>query len=161
VATDLLGDFDGHLGSDFYGGYTRYAGQHQRCWAHLLRALHTLKEEQAMDAGVVGWALVMRVLYDDAQAALNGPPLAVVLRTKLARQLEAQAFRLGVRYAGVTGHPCRALARRLLRHQGELFEFVRVPELSADNNAASMPSTSASLCCTVLYPKSEHVLVNR
>ena len=101
VATELLGDFEGHLGSDFYGG-----------------------------------AQAVRVLYDDAQAALDGPPLPAALRTKLARQLEAQAFRLGVRYAGIKGHPCRALARRLLRHQGELFEFVRVPGLSADNNAA-------------------------
>jgi len=47
-----------------------------------------------------------------------------------------QAFRLGVVYAGVKGHPCQALARRLLRHQGELFEFVRVPGLDADNNRA-------------------------
>jgi len=136
VATELLGDFEGHLGSAFYGGYNRYAGQHQRCWAHLLRDLHTLKEVHATDAGVVGWAQAVRVLYDDAQAALDGPPLPAALRTKLARQLEAQAFRLGVRYAGIKGHPCRALARRLLRHQGELFEFVRVPGLSADNNAA-------------------------
>jgi transposase len=136
VATDLLGDFEGHLGSDFYGGYNRYAGQHQRCWAHLLRDLHTLKENHAPDAGVVGWAQAVRALYDDAQAALDGPPLSATLRTKLARQLEAQAFRLGVRFAGVRGHPCRALARRLLRHQGELFEFVRVAGLTADNNAA-------------------------
>jgi hypothetical protein len=62
VATDLLGHFNGHLGSDFYGGYNRCAGQHQRCWAHLLRDLHTLKEEHATDAGV-GWAQAVRVLY--------------------------------------------------------------------------------------------------
>jgi len=29
-----------------------------------------------------------------------------------------------------------ALARRLLRHQGEVFAFVRVAGLTADNNAA-------------------------
>ena len=136
VATDLLGDFDGHLGSDFYGGYNRYAGRHQRCWAHLLRDLHRLKEDHATDAGVVGWAQAVRALYDDAQAALDGPSLSAALRTKLARQLQAQAFRWGVRYAGIKGHPCRALARRLLRHQGELFEFVRVPGVRADNNPA-------------------------
>ena len=28
------------------------------------------------------------------------------------------------------------MARRLLRHQGELFEFVRVPGVRADNNPA-------------------------
>jgi Transposase IS66 family len=183
------------------GGSDR--GPHQRCWAPLLRDLHRLKEDHATDAGVVGWAQAVRALDDDAPAALGGLPLPAALRTTLARQLEAQAFRLGVRYAGVTGHPCRALARRLLRHQGELFEFVRVTGLTADNNAAerllppivvqcnarlaagpavrkvaplawpwprcstpgapaaSTPSMNASLCCTFLYLKCEHVQYNQ
>src|SRR3954453_15960516 len=34
------------------------------------------------------------------------------------------------------GHPCQALAKRLLRHQDELFKFVVVEGLSADNNLA-------------------------
>jgi transposase len=34
------------------------------------------------------------------------------------------------------GHPCWALAKRLLRHQEELFLFVLVPDLPADNNLA-------------------------
>ncbi len=33
-------------------------------------------------------------------------------------------------------HPCQALAKRLLRHQEELFQFVLVDGLPADNNAA-------------------------
>jgi hypothetical protein len=45
----LDGRFRGHLVSDFYGGYNQYAGRHQRCWVHLLRDLHTLKEAFPQD----------------------------------------------------------------------------------------------------------------
>ena len=33
-------------------------------------------------------------------------------------------------------HPCQALAKRLLRHEDELFQFVLIAGLSADNNLA-------------------------
>lgn len=50
VVEALLGtEFHGVLVSDFYGGYNVYRGQHQRCWVHLLRDLHTLKEEHPQD----------------------------------------------------------------------------------------------------------------
>jgi len=103
VATDLLGAFSGHLVTDFYGGYNRYDGKHQRCWVHLLRDLHALKEAHPHHALVVGWARAVRHLYD--QAGVDGP----LLRTQ---------------------------PQRLLRHQGELFEFVRVAGLAPDNNLA-------------------------
>jgi transposase len=139
VATEVLGDFDGHLVSDFYGGYNKYGGPHQRCWSHLLRDLHDLKKAQADNAAVLAWAQDVRALYDEAQAALAGPPpLTHPQRERLYRQLEDRAHVLGLAHAGVANkeHPCHALCHRLLRHQGELFQFVRVPGLSADNNAA-------------------------
>jgi len=40
-----------------------------------------------------------------------------------------------LRYARAK-HPCRALAQRLLRHQEELFPFVLVAGLAADNHLA-------------------------
>jgi hypothetical protein len=43
---------------------------------------------------------------------------------------------LGLRYAQAKGHPCKALAKRLLRHEAALFQFVLIPGLSADNNLA-------------------------
>ena len=49
VINTLLGeDFSGVLGSDFYAGYNDTpGGRHQRCWAHLLRDLHDLKQDHA------------------------------------------------------------------------------------------------------------------
>ena len=46
-----VAQFHGHLVSDFYCGYNEYAGKHQRCWMHLLRDLHELKEAQAAGRG--------------------------------------------------------------------------------------------------------------
>src|ERR671937_3210199 len=137
VATTLLHGFEGHLVTDDYSAYNQVRSKHQRCWSHLLRDLHALKTDHAPEPTVVHWAQAVQALYDEARAAFEGPTvLTARQRTLLARQLNAQAFRLGVVYAGVKGHPCQALARRLLRHQGELFEFVRVPGLEDDNNRA-------------------------
>ena len=38
------------LVSDFYGAYNVYQGPHQRCWVHLLRAMHQLKERYPQEA---------------------------------------------------------------------------------------------------------------
>lgn len=135
----MLDGFDGHLGSDFYGAYNAYGGKHQRCWTHLLRDLHELKAAHAADAAVIAWATAVRARYDEAQAALHGPtPLTPPQRAALYRQWEDRAHVLGLAHAGRANkaHPCHALCHRLLRHQGELFQFVRVPGLNADNNAA-------------------------
>jgi hypothetical protein len=43
VVDAVLGpDFAGVLVTDFYAAYDHYDGPHQRCWAHLLRDIHTL-----------------------------------------------------------------------------------------------------------------------
>jgi hypothetical protein len=133
----LGGRFTGHLVSDFYCGYNEYAGKHQRCWVHLLRDLHALKEAHADDAAVVGWAQDVRALYDQAQGWLREQTEP----SQEAREMEyvalvTEVHRLGLRYAQAKQHPCQALAKRLLRHEDELFQFVLIAGLSADNNLA-------------------------
>ena len=39
-------------------------------------------------------------------------------------------------FAGCAAHPCATLAKRVLRHQGELFTFLTAPGGEPDNNAA-------------------------
>ncbi len=133
----LGGSFTGVLSSDFYDAYNVYAGKHQRCWVHLLRDLHTLKERHAQEPEVVQWAQDVRALYDEAQARLH--PVAQPsqeAREALYDQLVEDACILGRQHARQKDHPCRALATRLLRHQDALFPFVLVDGLSADNNLA-------------------------
>jgi hypothetical protein len=131
------GQFSGHLVSDFYCGYNDYAGKHQRCWAHLLRDLHHLKEANPSAREVQDWAQAVQTSYDAAQAWLaahaHAPPAE---REAQYVSLTSQMHELGLRYARVKAHPCQALAKRLLRHEDELFQFVLIDGLSADNNLA-------------------------
>ena len=158
VARRILGsNFGGVLCTDFYCGYNDFPGEHQRCWVHLLRDIHKLKEEhpdenKPVDKEVLAWAGEVRELYDDARKLLAehqlGPPTLQEevsspergeQREKEYGRLVAQAVRVGRQYANAKEHrqhPCHALCKRLLRHQDELFQFVLVPGLSSDNNLA-------------------------
>jgi hypothetical protein len=133
----LGGKFKGHLVSDFYCGYNEYAGKHQRCWTHLLRELHALKEAHQQDAEVLAWAQAVRALYDDAMAWLSSPAQpSQAARESEYVELTTRSHALGLAYAKARAHPCCALCKRLLRHEDELFQFVLVEGLSADNNLA-------------------------
>jgi transposase len=129
VILRLLGDrFRGVLVTDFYAAYNLVPGRHQRCWVHLLRDLHALKEEQLEIPVVLAWASEVRQLYNEANAWLDSH--ATATPEDLHHQylsLYQRVCELGGRHARDASHPCNALAKRLLRHQEELFQFVLVP----------------------------------
>ncbi len=138
VVQRLLGaQFAGLLSTDFYASYNVYQGRHQRCWVHLLRDLHELKEQHPQQAEVGQWAEDVRQLYEDAQQFVSVIPApGQEEREKQYLALLERLQPLGLAYARRKEHPCQALAKRLLRHQEELFQFVLVNGLSADNNLA-------------------------
>ena len=138
VAKRILGeDFEGCLVSDFYAAYNLIVCRHQRCWSHLLRDLHELKESHEQDTEVVAWAQGVRRLYDEAQAWLKENLDATAQERQVVYDdLFERIGALGLQYALSYKHPCCALAKRLMRHQDELFQFVLVPGLPADNNLA-------------------------
>jgi transposase len=134
VINTLLGeDFGGVLTSDFYAGYNDTpGGRHQRCWAHLLRDLHALKVDHATTLEVVIWAKAVKDVYLLARAWLAEG----IERQRASGELVLLIRALGEQFAQAKGHPCQALAKRLLRHQDELFVFVREEGVPADNNLA-------------------------
>jgi transposase len=135
VVTRLLGDeFKGHLVSDFYGAYNIYSGPHQRCWVHLLRDLEQLREEQQNDGERLAWVLAIRFQYQSAQEASRLADLGERQRHYDALWQRTQL--LGLQYAQVKNDPCQAMAKRLLRHIDELYQFVLYPYVPADNNLA-------------------------
>lgn len=137
VAQGLLDDCTGVRCTDFYGAYNGVLGRKQRCWAHLLRDLHALKEAHPQAPDVQDWATALRALYDRGQDCTRpDQELNPRQRERAYRQLEDRAQALARCYADHEGHPCQTLAQRLRRHRGELFEFVRVPEVAATNNEA-------------------------
>ncbi len=151
VAKRILGwgtdtQFKGTLVTDFYAAYNDLPCEHQRCWVHLLRDLHNLKEEykeHKENEQVLEWAGAVRKLYDQGQAFLHDPhshgPPSQQEREVMYIELMEGAKELGSRYAQAKlhkEHPCHTLCKRLLRHLEELFQFVLKPGLSADNNLA-------------------------
>lgn len=135
VVADLLGDkFTGILVSDFYNAYNIYPGRHQRCWVHLLRDLSELRAEHPDDVSVVTWCVGVKNLYHSAREVADTPQTEAERQANVARLVE-MIRQFGLMYAQ-SDHPCRALAKRLLRHMDELFLFVQYPDLSANNNLA-------------------------
>lgn len=134
VVDEVLGtEFAGALVSDFYAGYHHYPGIHQRCWAHLLRDIHNLKEVYPSDTILADWAAVVLTLYHEA-VTFRSPDES----QRLAKQQGLEERLLAV------GRPFRhdplavqaRLCRRIERHITELFVFVRDPTVPATNNAA-------------------------
>lgn len=138
VARRILGvNFRGWLVTDFYAAYNLIPGRHQRCWVHLLRDLHALKETQVANPEVWEWTTSVRQLYADAHTWLveHSAPSQVERRSEY-NDLFTRVCRLGEQYALAYTHPCCTLAKRVLRHQDELFQFVLAPGLPADNSLA-------------------------
>ena len=132
VPERVLGEhFRGVLVSDFYGGYNYYLGPHQRCWVHLLRDVHKLKQQYPTE-GVLLWANKLRDLYDRAKAFSAACPKA----RRLARlEFQADMLELSVPYVGV-GLPQSVLSSRLVQFEAEMFTFVEYPFVPSENNAA-------------------------
>ena len=141
VVEEVLGDeFDGVLVSDFYGAYNVHQGLHQRCWTHLLRDIHQLKEKHFQHQGLAGWAQQVREVYDQAQAYPGPDPglpetVRQSQRVKQQQQFQEQLWSICQPYVG-SDAPMRVLCQRVERFLPELFTFVAEPRASADNNAA-------------------------
>lgn len=143
VANALLGeDFAGVLVTDFYAGYNDTpGGQHQRCWVHLLRDLHHLRDAHAAQLTATGvavraWVAAVLVVWEQVQAASTSPPPDPAVREATAQTLLLELQALGDQFVKQLAHPCRALAWRLWHFQGELLTCVRQPDVPADNNLA-------------------------
>ena len=134
VIHTLLGeDFAGRLGSDFYAAYNAPpGGRQQRGFAHLLRDRQALKAEHPATLEVVIWAKAVKDVSLLARAWLaEGAE-----RTRVSREVLLLWRALGEPFAQAKGHPCQALAKRLLRHQDELVVFVLEPGVPADTHLA-------------------------
>ncbi len=137
VARRLSGaHYAGTLGSDFYAGYNEHQCRHQRCWAHLIRDLVKLEAEHGTVAEVTEWVGAVCRLYREGADVDGRAPPSPAERDAKATVLQQRAHKLGLQWARVPEHPARALSQRLLRHEGELFEFVRQAEVAATNNVA-------------------------
>jgi len=140
VAEEVLGkEFKGRTVCDFYAGYNRLLNEIQRCWTHLLRDLHALKEKHADCAETIAWAETVKRVYEEAKAQAARATevgLDCLQRRRLREQSEALLEALAQPVAKSSNAPHAVLAQRIMRHLGELFVFVEHPHVPPDNNLA-------------------------
>lgn len=144
VETVLGPDCQAVLVTDFYAAYDHYPGLHQRCWVHLLRDVHALKEKHPEDAGVQAWAKQIVALYRRAKAvAKQGPPPGQSAgEERIWRRRQRRGFEQALRqccepfWGKPSTAPQRVLCQRIQKYLPELFTFLADPRVPADNNAA-------------------------
>jgi transposase len=134
-------EFSGVLVSDFYAAYHHYPGRKQRCWAHLLREIHTLTVRFPLDVALQRWAAAVKALYDEAKAYRHPTERQrIFARGAFERRLAEVCLPYwdGKAAEPPDGDPATptTLCRRIIRHLDELFVFVECPEVPSDNNAA-------------------------
>lgn len=143
VVKQLIGnEFQGVLGSDFYAAYNVHQGLHQRCWVHLLRDIHELKDDFPDDQDLRQWATQVKNLYEQAMSwtaqgsdSSLSPRRQEQLRKTQQHTFEQALWALCQPYVGTTT-PQRTLCERVERFLPELFVFVAVPGVPAHNNLA-------------------------
>ena len=141
VVKEVLGEeFDGVVVSDFYGGYNTHLGPHQRCWVHLLRDIHELRERHAGDKELKKWAQAVKAIYERAKE-YKGPNTRLdevaQKRERVRRQREFELELMRVCRPHLKKKRLQSrLCERVERFLPELFMFVADARVPADNNAA-------------------------
>jgi transposase len=134
VVDEVLGEkFSGVLVSDFYAAYNHYPGLHQRCWAHLLRDIHNLKELYPDDKELRDWAEAVHEIFEKAKA-FSSPKERERLRKK--QHFEDKLLQLCRPFLERPDAVQRRLCKRINSFLSELFVFVADPAVPADNNGA-------------------------
>jgi transposase len=134
VVDEVLGArFDGVLVCDFYAAYDHYPGVKQRCWAHLLRDIHELREQHPTDAALGEWAAGVHDLYTRAKAYRGATAQE---RRRAQRACERALLALCPPSLATATAPQATLCRRIAAYLPELFVFVADPAVPSTNNEA-------------------------
>jgi transposase len=118
--------------SDFYYAYNVLLCRHQRCWAHFVRDLKDLREENPNGQDVVDWVDSVLGVFRRAKR-YAGKRADARLEKKVA--FEDKLLEIAKPYIK-TDRPQHVLAKRIERFLPELFVFVEDPRVPSSNNAA-------------------------
>ena len=73
VVEEILGEvFSGVLCTDFYGAYHKIVCEKQKCWAHILRDLHNLREKYPKNLEVQYFASRLKSFFDRGKRLRQG-----------------------------------------------------------------------------------------
>lgn len=148
VVKDVLGDeYGGILISDFYGGYNKISCAKQKCWTHLLRELHVLKEKLPEDREVKYFALRLKRFFERANK-LKEQYLAGVDVDINIRRLETDTIQFLTKT--FQNKKLRTLIKRMTKYYCELYTFIKT-NVPATNNPAEREIRPAVLMRKTSY----------
>lgn len=144
IVEEIVGEesekFKGVLSTDFYAAYNTYCGFHQRCWVHLMRDIHELKEKYKKHPPLNIWAKRVKQIITEAKAYSGPDPglpigLQAEERMRIQRNFEERLKKICAPYLK-KDYPMSTLCGRIITFMPELFTFIRCPEINPDNNKA-------------------------
>ena len=133
VVKEALGDsLEGVLVTDFYAAYHAIDCHKQKCLVHLLRELHTLRDDASNTSRAEYLQPLMTLLQDAIAPGKSRSTLATAEYESARQSLERRLDTL------IDTRPadkdCHRINNRLVKHRFDLFRFLTVEGVPADNN---------------------------
>lgn len=138
-AEELAGDFSGVRITDCYPAYDNLTGQHQVCWAHLLRAARDLADSSRLQANqralCQDFYRQVACIYARLRQALK-QPFVLLERTVVYEDLQKQL--VATAGTAVVSVPKKLLnlKQRMHLYAHEFLTCLLYPDVPADNNKA-------------------------
>lgn len=133
VVTNVLGDsYGGVLVSDFYAGYNKIHCVKQKCWTHLLRELHVLKEKHPKDIEVEYFSRKLKSFFERAYRLKEEYLTGGEIDSRLKR-LETDTLNFLTKK--FTNEKLNTLIKRMTKYYCELYTFIKSNVEPTNNNA--------------------------
>jgi transposase len=148
VVEAVLGkSYRGILISDFYGGYNQIECTKQKCWVHLLREVHELKEKQPKQKEIGVYLRRLKRFYSRGVKLKESYESGKEVGKPLKRlQNDTSRFAHQKR-----SHPdLNRLSKRIIKYQSELYVFIKAG-IDPTNNAAEREIRPAVLMRKTSY----------
>jgi transposase len=148
VVDEVLGEtFGGVLCSDFYGAYNTIDCAKQKCWAHLLRDVHELREKYPKNLEVRYFASRLKSFFRRSVQLREDRKAGETITSRLKR-LHTDTYHFMVQR--FRHSDLKILAKRLIKYRDELYTFVE-PGLEPTNNLAEREIRPAVLMRKTSY----------
>lgn len=142
VAKDLLGDdFNGTIITDCYSAYKNLTGDHQVCWAHIIRKARDLAQNQTLEENK---RIFSETIYRELQGIYHELKVAILKETngqnklKLIPVFKAKIIKVIKTILRFTSAPKKLidLAKLMEKYLSELFTCLKHDNVPAENNKA-------------------------
>lgn len=148
VVQAILGDsYNGILISDFYAAYNKIYCDKQKCWTHLLRDLHVLREKVPKDEEVKYFKMRMKILFERACNLKEEHLLGIDVDSKIHRLETDTIILMSKKFQN---KKLQTLIKRMTKYYCELYTFIK-KDIPPTNNPAEREIRPAVLMRKTSY----------